>query len=280
MRLAIFFKTLRDLRWQVAGYGLGLALLAAIVIFIYPSYSSQLDDFEIPEALKGFMGEEGYTTPKGFISAEFFSFAPAVLCIFAIMAGTAALGGEEANGTLELLLAQPVSRRRLVLEKMFGLVACTFAIIIVTAVGWLLSVPFVDIDISYGALLLATAGIAPLALAFEAIALWATAALPDRKLATGIVTLVAIVSYLAAYLASVVDVLAPLRWASLFHYHDGTNALSHGLHPGGTVVLLLVTAVFAFLTLLAFERREIGSTTASFALPWRRRTVDAAKEPA
>jgi ABC-2 type transport system permease protein len=269
--MPILRKTIRDLRWQVIGYGFGLALLAALDVSIYPSYSDQLKDFEIPEALKGFIGDSSFTTPKGFLSAEFFSFAPAVLCIFAIMAGTAALAGEEANGSLELLLAQPVSRRRLVAEKLAGLFLSTFLMLIVTSVGWLVSVPLVDIDISIVSLLWATLTIAPIVLAFLVISMWAAAVLPDRKLATGFVTLLAIASYLVAYLASVVDILEPARWVSLFHYEDGTNALTHGSHLAGYAVLLLITGIFGALTFMAFERREIGVNIGpQFRLPFQR----------
>lgn len=269
----VFWKSLRDLRWQVLWYGAGLALLAALVVFIYPSYSEQLQNFEIPEALKGFLGDAGYTTPEGFLSAEFFSFAPAVLIIFAIMSATNALGGEEANGTLELLLAQPVSRVRVMIEKMASLVLATVGILLITMAGWLVSVPVIELDISYADLLLATIAIAPLVFAFQAIALWATAALPDRKLATGLVTLLAVASYLAAYLAAVVDVLRPLRWVSLFHYHDGTNALTHGANLDGNAVLLGVTALFSLLAIWAFTQREIGAAR-GLRLPLPRRPRD------
>ena len=254
----IFRKTMRELRWQVFWYGLGLGLLAALVVFIYPSYSEQMADFEIPDALEGFTGGADYTTPEGFLSAEFFSFAPAVLCIFAIMAGTSALAGEEAAGTLELLLAQPLSRRRLVLEKIAALVSSTCLIVVVTSIGWLVSVPFVDIDISYLKLITATARMIPIVLVFEAMALWAAARIADRSLATGVVTAVAIGSYFAEYLASVVDALKPLHWLSLFYYHDGANALSRGLDPLKLAVLVVVTIFFAYQAVSAFERREIG----------------------
>jgi hypothetical protein len=125
----------------------------------------------------------------------------------------------------------------------------------------LVSVPLVDIDVSIVSLLWATLAIAPIVLAFLVISTWAAAVLPDRKLATGFVTLVAIASYMVAYLASVVDVLGPARWVSLFHYEDGTNALTHGSHLAGNAVLLLITGIFATFTFVAFERREIGGNT-------------------
>jgi len=47
------------------------------------------------------VGEAGSITfPEGFLTAEFFSTMPFVLITMAIIAGTGALAGEEAGGTL------------------------------------------------------------------------------------------------------------------------------------------------------------------------------------
>ena len=50
---------------------------------------------------------------------------PLLLLIAAIGAGARATAGEEERGTLDLLLANPISRRRLVLEKLAALAAET-----------------------------------------------------------------------------------------------------------------------------------------------------------
>ncbi len=259
MRLpSVFLKALRDSRWQVFWYGVGLGALGALVVYVYPSYREQLADFEIPEALRALIGEADYATAEGFLTAEFFSWAPILVVIFAIMAGTSALAGEEAAGTLDLLLAQPMSRRRLVLEKMagFGVSACLIAAI--TYLGWLASVPFVDIDVSYGRLLSATFRLVPLILFFGALAMCCGAMLPDRRLATGVVTAVAVVSFFVNYLAMLVDALRPARWASVFHYQDASSALSGHVDPAKLAVLLLATALLAALTVASFEQRELG----------------------
>jgi len=258
MRGTVFFKTLQDHLWQVFWYGVGLALLAALVVYVYPSYNDQMAEFEIPEALEGFLGDADFATPEGFLSAEFFSYAPALLVIFAIMAGTSALGGEEASGTLELLMAQPVSRARVAVEKLVGLFVSICFIAMLIYCGWLISVPFVEIDISYLKLASATAQIVPLVMFFSALSVWAAAAL-GRKLATGVVTAVAVASYFVEYLANIVDVLKPLQWISVFHYHDGVNALGGDFEPWRLLVLIAATAIAAAMAVKAFENREIGA---------------------
>jgi ABC-2 type transport system permease protein len=257
-RPRVTLKALSELRWQVLWYGLGLALMAMLVVYIYPSYHAQLADFEVPEALRAIIGNVDYTTGAGFLSAEFFSWIPIILVIFAITSGTAALAGEEANGTLDLLLAQPIRRKRLLLEKTAALVTATGGIAVICYAGWLVSVPFVDIDVGLGKLALATLNVIPLTIFFQAFAVWAGVTMPRRGTATGLVTAFAVASFFINYLASLVDVLEPLRWVSAFHYYNGDTVLTDGADLGGVLVLLALSALFTGLAAATFERRDIG----------------------
>jgi ABC-2 type transport system permease protein len=266
--LTLFRKTLRDLRWQVVGYGAGLGLMAALVVAIYPSYRDQLADFEVPEALQGLTGDIDYASPEGFLSAEFVSWVPIVTLIFAIMAGTSALAGEEANGTLDLLLSQPLGRRRLALEKMAAIALATVLICCLACLGWLVSVPFVEIEVDLVELCLATFNLVPITLAFAYLAMFLGAVLPDRRAATALVTALAVAGYFVNYLAQVVDVLKPLAWVSPFRYYD-IELLVSGLDWWRTVVLVCVAIASAAATVLSFERRDIGVQAPLRLLPAR-----------
>ena len=70
---SIFRKTLHDVRWQIVWYGAGFALMSAMVVFLYPSYSSQITGMELPDAVKALMGGADYGTGTGFLGAEVFS---------------------------------------------------------------------------------------------------------------------------------------------------------------------------------------------------------------
>jgi ABC-2 type transport system permease protein len=244
---------------------MGLALMAALVVAIYPSYKDQLANFEVPEALEGLTGDIDYASPEGFLSAEFASWVPIVTLIFAIMAGTSALAGEEANGTLDLLLSQPISRRRLALEKMAAIVVATFLITFIACLGWVLSVPFVDIDIGLAELFVATLLIVPITLTFAFLAMFLGAVMVDRRAATASVTALAVASYFLNYLAQIVDSLRPLAWASPFRYYD-FEALAEGVDWWRTAVLLGVAATLSIATLANFEKRDIG---AGSTVNWR-----------
>ena len=159
-RPSIFLRAMKDQRWMVLGIGIGSALMAAMILAIYPSYSEALEDFDIPPAMQAFIGDIDIASASGFITAEFFSWIPILLVVYAIVQGTGALAGEESNGTLDLLLAQPISRTRLLLEKVAAIIAGTFAIIALTVPGWMIPYGSVEIDVSLGRLIVATVAIA------------------------------------------------------------------------------------------------------------------------
>jgi hypothetical protein len=124
--------------------------------------------------------------------------------------------------------------------------------------GWLISVPFVDIEVGLGELAVATANQLPLVLVFQAFALFATMNLPSRGLATGASVGFAIVSYFIYYLAALVDALEPFRQLSVFYHYHGTEVLEDGIHLPGLAVLLLLFAVLTYFAWRGFERRDIG----------------------
>lgn len=256
----VLLKTLRDLRWQIFWYGIGLALMAALVVYIFPSYSDQLGQIEIPEAMRALIGNVDYGTAVGFVSAEFLSWTPLVLVVFAIMGGTAALAGEESNGTLDLIMAQPISRARVAIEKLLALLIATLAICGIIYLGWLISVPFVSIDLGYGELAVATLNMVPLLAFFEAFSMWAGVTLPSKGLATGAAVALAVASYFIFYLANIVDAMEPLQQVSVFYHYHGTEVLMDGVHWGGQAFIVALYLLFAGWALLSFQRRDIGAT--------------------
>ena len=108
----IFLKAMRDQLIMVLSFGLGSALMAAIVLGVYPSYRESLSDIEIPPALTAIFGDIDLGTANGFVTAEFFRWIPALLTVYAVIQGTGVLAADESNGPPELPLAQPTPRPR------------------------------------------------------------------------------------------------------------------------------------------------------------------------
>ena len=257
-RPSIFLKAMRDQLIMVLSFGLGSALMAAIVLSVYPSYREALRDFEIPPALAAIFGDIDLGTANGFVTAEFFSWIPALLIVYAVIQGTGVLAAEESNGTLDLLLAQPISRTRLFIEKTLSIVVGTLAIVVLVFPGWAIPHRAADIDVALGRLFVATAALAPLVLAFAALSLLASGLLSTRRDAVTVIVAVAVVSYFVNSLGQAVELLEPLRPASLFYYYHSEKIVETGVDLTGVGVLLGIAAVAGGLAGAVFQRRDIG----------------------
>ncbi len=259
-RFGLLRKTLREVRTSVIAVALVMSLMAAFVIVLYPQFEDSLAGFDEMGFYEGFLGEAGtFASPEGFLSAEFFSWIPLLLITVAIIGGTGTLAGEEAAGTLDLLLAQPITRRRLVLEKAAGLSLALLMAALLSLPGFVLGKLLVDFDIGYLRILEAVLNMMPVTLLYLALALWGSAALPGRGAAAVVCIGAVVAAYFLNTVGAVVEVLEVPRKLSPFYWADGSHVMLHGfdlLRAGG---LLAVAAALLVMAVLSFERRDIAS---------------------
>jgi ABC-2 type transport system permease protein len=260
LRYSILRKTLRDQRWQIAGFGLSLTAMAAMTVGIWPSYRDMLQNFDIPSAFQAFLGTDlSIATPAGFLSAEFFSWIPILLIVYAVIAGTGAIAGEESNGTLDLVLAQPVTRRSLLLQKAAATAIGSAAIVAIGFLGFAVTIPFVDIAVSLGDTAVACANMLPITLLFFTLSLWLGAVLPNRAAASAGAVGVATAAYFVNSLANGVQSLRNLQYASPFYYYGAGLPLIHGINWWHAGLLLGLSALFVVLALRTFTQRDVST---------------------
>ena len=159
----------RGLAWWVGGSFVYLLFLGAA----FPTIQDNAADFEkmldsYPEALRAmFNMVEGVSlgSGAGFLHMELYSFVlPLLLIIFAVGFGARAVAGEEEEGTLDLLLSGPVSRRRWLSQQFAALAITTFAIGLVNFVAILLAGAAFGMGLDAGHLAAASLGVVLIAL--------------------------------------------------------------------------------------------------------------------
>jgi len=266
MLRSVLGKTLRDQRRGLLGWSAGLVVLALYVMLVYPSVrsnSSALKDVidKLPAALRATIGAAtDYTSPSGYLHTELYFFMlPLLLMFFSIGQGSRAIAGEEENGTLDLLLSLPLSRTRLVLEK---LGAMAVAVAVVSMLFWcalLAGTRIAGMDIGVLRLLEATVSAALLALLFGAVALLVGCAIGRRGTAIAVASVLALATYLLNSLGTEVGVLQPYRKLSPFYWYIDNQPLLNGLDALHVVATLLVTTVAITAAVLALRRRDLAS---------------------
>lgn len=260
----LFAKTLRDLRGQILGWGIGAGLLGWMVTFLYPSFKDQTAALTemlkgYPAALTGFFGDfTKLSTYPGWLNIELFSYGPPILAIFAVVVGTGLIAGEEEKGTLDLLLSHPIRRWRAVTEKFAAFVVATVLITVLIAIFFVSGSMMIGETSQLDRITLATMNIVPVTLAGGALALMASVLFRSRRLANAVALVVIIGSYFMESLGKTVDALEPYRPIALFHYYDSTAALFGSIKWGDIGILLALTAIFFVISLLAFQRRDIA----------------------
>jgi len=261
--LAIARRSVFELRWQVLWFGVGLAIYGASMVWLFPQFEDALGLLteNYPPEIMAFFGGGDLTNAAGFLTLEYQSFAVVIVMVFAVVASTGQLAGDEGRGTLEILLAQPVGRARMMVEKAVGVLVATLLICVLISVGWLVSVPFIDFDgeLTLAMVLGATFGVMPVVAFVVAMGFLLGALAPSRGSAAGILSAVVVLSYIGASLAQVIDAISWLRWVSPYYYSDAARWLTEGPVWWHQVGLVVVAALVFWLALVAFARREIGS---------------------
>lgn len=259
---------LRQRRWAIFWWAVGSIVMTVAILALYPSIRDQAHQLNkvintLPQGLRelktGGANAVDVADPVAFLNSQlFYATLPILWIILAVTRGGSILGREEQTHTLELLLARPVSRGKLLLAKAvsFGL---EFAIVgSATLFAILALAPAFAIHLPSVKLLLATAYTAVFSLSFGliAFALQATSRL-TRRGATAFAVFLGFGGYLIASLSGLTTWLKVPSKLAPYHYFAPEKIL-HGQAVTGLDVYLL--GVLAFTILLAyfgFRRRDI-----------------------
>lgn len=256
-------RTLRDLRGSVLGWTLGLSSYAALVTAAFPSIrdneavEAYLDT--LPEAMLAFFGGADLTSPAGFYQAELFSYLPALLAVFTVGKAIHLTVGEEREGTLDLVLAQPVARWRVVVGRFVALTGATALVVTGLAATLAFAGALVDLSVRERVGLAAwsyLAGLLSLVFGAAAIAVAGFVHRPRGPLVAG--ASLAAGSFLVDGLGRIVDRLDPVRGINPYHWYGLTNPVAGTVSWLGLAGLVLLTLGLVALGAWGYQGKDIG----------------------
>jgi ABC-2 type transport system permease protein len=213
---------------------------------------------DFPEVLLAAFGGGDMSTPEGWYQLETFGLmAPIALMIVTIVVGARALAGEEERRTMGLLLANPIKRSKIVIEKAWAMVVCAitvgFATFAGVTAGSLLGGLGMDIGNIAATCLLVTL----LGLVFGALALALSAVTGQGKVAVFGSIGAAGVFYLASSFLPLSESLAGyVKW-SPFYYYLSSAPLLTGMDWGHGAILAGLTLGLVTLSVVLFQRRDL-----------------------
>ena len=259
----VFLKSLWDQRKAILGWGLGLAGLAFITLLAFPSIGSnpEFDQLfkQLPQ-LKGFLGDvAAFDTLEGFVTSQFLAFMPVILTIYVVMAATGTVTGEIESGTMDYLLAHPLPRWRVALEKYMALLVALVLICLIIGLGMWLGGVTIGQNVSFGTWMLAGIDIAPLTLLYGSVAFALACALRGRGIPIGVAVALAVAGFILNGLAPLVENIERYREWTIYYLFAASKPFSSGLEPFYTAILIAGSAAFLILGVGAFLRRDMLS---------------------
>lgn len=248
---------------------LGVTVFEAIQAPVIASFGGAVGISALVEALPPAFQAIARTRPEfttmaglaGSLSAGFTHPLYIVMTLAAIVGLVSrGLAGEMERGTILLTLSRPVSRARLYVSRVLGLVIVCLLLVIASIIGLVagLALARPDGELDYGNLLSLAIAAFLLFWAIGGLALTASAAASTSGRVVGWAIGFVVVAYFVDYFAAIWSFLKPFAFLSIFNYFDPALALSTGEVPGRSVVVLGLLGLFGVIGgLVIFDRRDL-----------------------
>ena len=267
---SIWSKSLRDYRVAILSWGIGLGLFVAIDFA--ESTPTTIAAFGSLAPLFRFLGDPyAIQTPEGFITYRIMEvFVPLAISFWPILAGARLVRGEEERGTIDVLLATPQSRMRLLLSKVGALLIALLLIAVLFALGTVAGEARLGhVDVLRA--LLAGLNLSLLAFFFGMVALLISQFTTSRGAAAGWASGLLLLALLLDSTGRLVNG-SWVQYLSPFYYYNLNRPLipSFPDQPAGALLLLGLSLLCAGMSLVLFARRDIGRP----AFSWQRKSAN------
>ncbi|HEX5040797.1 MAG TPA: ABC transporter permease subunit [Candidatus Limnocylindria bacterium] len=258
----------QTLRWQrvrllvvlVAGIGWGM-----LMPFIYSQFSDVIRNMAnsgaIPEEFLNIGSGSLFSLPGTVTLGLQHPIAIALVGIFAVGASSTAIAGERARGTLEVLLARPLSRLSAYWSILVALLLAVVVVLVAILVGMVSGAGLVGLldDLGLNQMPLVLINGFGLWAAFTTFGLAASVTFDRPGPAIGITLAFLVINYFLEILGSLWTDVAWSQEYSLLHHFNPGEILSGDLDPLDLVIVYVAALVPIVYAILVFPRRDLAA---------------------
>jgi ABC-2 type transport system permease protein len=255
-------------RWQLLRFAI-LAVVAAgwgwLIVFIYTTFSpllrEMLETNPMFEQLSQFGSGNFFSVPGALTLGFQHPFLIAIIGVIAAGSSATAIAGERQRGTLEVLLARPLSRRGVYLSILIALVALVALLVLALLIGMVVGLTIHELagEIDLGGMPLVLANGALLWGAFATFGLAASVSFDRVAPALGLSIGFLVVNYFVEILGSLWTDVAWSQEYSLFHHFQPQELLTGATDPLDFVIVGLAFLVPIAYALVVFPRRDLAA---------------------
>ena len=265
MNRALLAHTWRSQRVKLLIVGLGLGIWGALFPIIYASFGETFRELMgsglIPEQMMEFGGGDVFSLSGSIALGSIHPIALVLNSVFAVGFAAAAVAGERQRGTLEVVLARPLSRRTLYWTLLAAAILFVALAVGATIVGVVVGSAIAGVTGELTAERLPLLWLNGVLLfgAIAAIGLAASVSFDRLSPALGITVGLVVVMYFLEVLGSFWPDAQFLQPYSLFHYYDPKSILEGSARGGDIGVLAVVAIVAVAWAVVVFPRRDLAA---------------------
>ena len=240
-----------------------IGFLLATCIFLFPEMKGQMNSVNDVFASMGSFTEAfgmdrlNFGTLTGFYAVECGNVLGLGRAFYAALCAVGILSKEERDKTSEFLLTHPVSRKRVITEKLFAvliqitamnIIIYSFAVGTIAAVGE--TIPLKEISLIHLAYYLLQIELAGICFGISAFL---------RKGSVGVGLGIAVIMYFLNLIANIADVADFLKYITPYGYCEGADIVSNGSLDGTLVAIGAVIGIGGIIVAyLKYTKKDIN----------------------
>jgi ABC-2 type transport system permease protein len=266
----VLAEMLRARRRSTVWWTVAVAVTCVALASAYPSVrdsSEELDSYmdSLPEGLVELFGAAGgIGTPAGYLSSQLYAnVLPVIVIVLGIGAAAWSVAGSEGDRTLEMLLANPVGRLRVAVERLVGVAVITLLVLLVATASLWAVAPLLSLeDLPGDALWAAGLAVWALVLCFAGVTHGVGALTGRRGTAIAAGSALAGATYVLYGVAGLVPALHWTRWLSPWFWFLGSDPLDQGFSTRLVLQAVVLPAAVGVVAvaggLLRLRVRDLG----------------------
>ncbi len=261
--MTVFFHELKRGKVSLLIWSCAIAFMLGICVLIYPEMKTQMSDISEMFADMGSfsdafgMDKINFGTFIGYFGVECGNVLGLGGALFASILGISALAKEEKEHTAEFLLTHPVSREKVLAEKLLAVFSQIIILNLVSAIVTVLSVLAVGESVDAKVMLLLFLAYFMMQIEISAVTFGISAFLKGNGLGIGLG--IAVLMYFLNIMANLTENAKFLKYITPFGYTEGADIISNSAievkYLAAGLVFTVTGLVAAF---LKYRKKDIG----------------------
>ncbi len=263
----LYFRELVRNRKSVILWTSILLIYNVSMLLLFPSLSGAMKD-KMNVMLEAFpkeviaafgMDKVSITELLGFYNTYCYLLVTILGGIFAVLQGCSILSKEEDERTIEFLLSKPVTRNRIISEKILAVLTNIIILNVVVSIVSYITIEFVSTE-AYDkkALLLLFIGPVLMQITFAAMGLLVSIFVVKARVNIPAGVGIVLGLYFVSIIAVISESVSFLKYFTPFKYVDGADIITNKtIEPIYTLIMVLLTIICTLATYIIYNKKDI-----------------------